>query len=235
MFPLNTVLFPGVSVPLHVFEDRYRALVHHLLHDPRPRRGCSARGDPRGLRGRRARRAVAVPGRLRRAADGGRAPRGRQLRHRGRRPAAAAPRRPRHLGSVPGRRRGAARRSARRRATTPPRRRPGARHLQGLPPPAVRRSAVETSSTATSPATRRTSPRRWPPPACSRCPSARRCSRRRRRLERLVMLPARPARGAAGDARDPVAAGHRGRPHPLVPQLMARDARARAGRRPRSR
>lgn len=31
MFPLNTVLFPGVSVPLHVFEDRYRALVHRLL------------------------------------------------------------------------------------------------------------------------------------------------------------------------------------------------------------
>ncbi len=31
MFPLGSVLFPGVSVPLHVFEDRYRALVHHLL------------------------------------------------------------------------------------------------------------------------------------------------------------------------------------------------------------
>jgi Lon protease-like protein len=31
MFPLNTVLFPGVTLPLHVFEDRYRALVHHLL------------------------------------------------------------------------------------------------------------------------------------------------------------------------------------------------------------
>jgi Lon protease-like protein len=31
MFPLSTVLFPGVTVPLHVFEDRYRALVHHLL------------------------------------------------------------------------------------------------------------------------------------------------------------------------------------------------------------
>ncbi len=31
MFPLNTVLFPGVSVPLRVFEDRYRALVHRLL------------------------------------------------------------------------------------------------------------------------------------------------------------------------------------------------------------
>lgn len=34
MFPLNTVLFPGVSVPLRVFEDRYRALVHHLLRIP---------------------------------------------------------------------------------------------------------------------------------------------------------------------------------------------------------
>ena len=31
LFPLNTVVFPGVSLPLHVFEDRYRALVHHLL------------------------------------------------------------------------------------------------------------------------------------------------------------------------------------------------------------
>ena len=39
MFPLNTVLFPGVSVPLTVFEDRYRALVHHLLRvdDPAER------------------------------------------------------------------------------------------------------------------------------------------------------------------------------------------------------
>jgi len=31
IFPLNTVVFPGVTVPLLVFEDRYRALVHHLL------------------------------------------------------------------------------------------------------------------------------------------------------------------------------------------------------------
>lgn len=39
MFPLNTVLFPGVSVPLRVFEDRYRALVHELLRieDPAER------------------------------------------------------------------------------------------------------------------------------------------------------------------------------------------------------
>ena len=35
LFPLNTVLFPGVTIPLHIFEDRYRALVHHLLRlDP---------------------------------------------------------------------------------------------------------------------------------------------------------------------------------------------------------
>ncbi|MCY7395105.1 MAG: LON peptidase substrate-binding domain-containing protein [Nocardioides sp.] len=39
MFPLNAVIYPGVSVPLAVFEDRYRALVHHLLRieDPAER------------------------------------------------------------------------------------------------------------------------------------------------------------------------------------------------------
>ena len=39
MFPLNSVLFPGITVPLHVFEDRYRALVHHLrrVEDPTAR------------------------------------------------------------------------------------------------------------------------------------------------------------------------------------------------------
>ncbi|MDE3720293.1 LON peptidase substrate-binding domain-containing protein [Nocardiopsis sp. N85] len=31
IFPLNTVLFPGVNVPLHVFEPRYRRLVAELL------------------------------------------------------------------------------------------------------------------------------------------------------------------------------------------------------------
>jgi len=36
MFPLNAVMFPGLSVPLHVFEDRYRALVHHLLRVENP-------------------------------------------------------------------------------------------------------------------------------------------------------------------------------------------------------
>lgn len=31
LFPLGTVLFPGLVLPLHVFEERYRALVRHLI------------------------------------------------------------------------------------------------------------------------------------------------------------------------------------------------------------
>src|SRR5579872_2372849 len=31
MFPLSTVLFPGASLPLHVFEPRYRALLADSL------------------------------------------------------------------------------------------------------------------------------------------------------------------------------------------------------------
>ncbi|MEU3308707.1 LON peptidase substrate-binding domain-containing protein [Nocardiopsis sp. NPDC055551] len=31
IFPLNTVLFPGMTIPLHVFEKRYRKLVSELL------------------------------------------------------------------------------------------------------------------------------------------------------------------------------------------------------------
>lgn len=31
LFPLNAVVFPGVATPLHVFEDRYRAMVRELL------------------------------------------------------------------------------------------------------------------------------------------------------------------------------------------------------------
>jgi Lon protease-like protein len=37
VFPLNTVLFPGVVAPLHVFEDRYRALMRDLLAEPEAR------------------------------------------------------------------------------------------------------------------------------------------------------------------------------------------------------
>ena len=31
LFPLNTVVFPGVVTPLHIFEERYRALVRELV------------------------------------------------------------------------------------------------------------------------------------------------------------------------------------------------------------
>jgi Lon protease-like protein len=40
LFPLSTVLYPGLMLPLHIFEDRYRALVHDLL----------AQGDRAGRR-----------------------------------------------------------------------------------------------------------------------------------------------------------------------------------------
>jgi Lon protease-like protein len=32
MFPLGTVLLPGMLLPLHVFEPRYRALAKHVVH-----------------------------------------------------------------------------------------------------------------------------------------------------------------------------------------------------------
>lgn len=37
VFPLNAVLFPGVAAPLHIFEDRYRALMRDLLTLPEAR------------------------------------------------------------------------------------------------------------------------------------------------------------------------------------------------------
>jgi uncharacterized protein len=38
MFPLGTVLYPGLLLPLHIFEDRYRQLVRDLTQGPEPRR-----------------------------------------------------------------------------------------------------------------------------------------------------------------------------------------------------
>ncbi len=38
LFPLGTVLFPGLLLPLHIFEERYRQLVRDLLTGPEPRR-----------------------------------------------------------------------------------------------------------------------------------------------------------------------------------------------------
>ncbi|MEU8069990.1 LON peptidase substrate-binding domain-containing protein [Micromonospora sp. NPDC048169] len=34
VFPLGTVLFPGLVLPLHIFEERYKALVRHLVGLP---------------------------------------------------------------------------------------------------------------------------------------------------------------------------------------------------------
>jgi uncharacterized protein len=37
LFPLGAVLYPGMLMPLHIFEDRYRQLVRDLLAGPEPR------------------------------------------------------------------------------------------------------------------------------------------------------------------------------------------------------
>jgi Lon protease-like protein len=36
LFPLGTVLYPGLLLPLHIFEQRYRQLVRDLLDGPKP-------------------------------------------------------------------------------------------------------------------------------------------------------------------------------------------------------
>jgi uncharacterized protein len=38
LFPLGAVLYPGMLMPLHIFEERYRQLVKDLLARPEPRR-----------------------------------------------------------------------------------------------------------------------------------------------------------------------------------------------------
>ena len=37
LFPLGSVLYPGLVLPLHIFEERYRQLVADLLDGPEPR------------------------------------------------------------------------------------------------------------------------------------------------------------------------------------------------------
>jgi uncharacterized protein len=37
LFPLSTVLFPGMRLPLNIFEERYRRLVRDLKAEPEPR------------------------------------------------------------------------------------------------------------------------------------------------------------------------------------------------------
>ena len=36
LFPLNTVLFPGMPLPLHIFEERYKAMIADCIRDGRP-------------------------------------------------------------------------------------------------------------------------------------------------------------------------------------------------------
>ena len=36
LFPLNVVLFPGMPLPLHIFEERYKAMVADCIRDNRP-------------------------------------------------------------------------------------------------------------------------------------------------------------------------------------------------------
>ena len=38
LFPLGTVLYPGLVLPLNIFEERYRQLVRDLLDGPEPQR-----------------------------------------------------------------------------------------------------------------------------------------------------------------------------------------------------
>ena len=38
LFPLGAVLYPGMLMPLHIFEERYRQLIRDLLERPEPRR-----------------------------------------------------------------------------------------------------------------------------------------------------------------------------------------------------
>jgi Lon protease-like protein len=36
LFPLNTVLFPGMALPLHIFEERYKLMINECVRDSRP-------------------------------------------------------------------------------------------------------------------------------------------------------------------------------------------------------
>lgn len=36
LFPLNTVLFPGATLPLHIFEERYKQMIGECIEEQRP-------------------------------------------------------------------------------------------------------------------------------------------------------------------------------------------------------
>src|SRR4051794_17661207 len=76
LFPLHTVLCPGIVLPLHVFEDRYRALTRHCLDTGEPfgvvliREGAEVGAPERPL-------AIAAVGALVEIREAGRYPDGR--------------------------------------------------------------------------------------------------------------------------------------------------------------
>ena len=137
LFPLHTVLSPGLALPLHVFEERYRADGPAL---PRRVDAVRRRPDPRGQRGRAAQRrsqelAIASVGTFAEIREASRYSDGRwdllavgagpvRDRHRPQRRRALSPR---------------GRRAARRRARRPDGRRgagrPGVPPVRRLPPP----------------------------------------------------------------------------------------------------
>ena len=69
LFPLGTVLFPGLVLPLHIFEERYRQLVRDLLDEPEPQEfGVIAirKGRETGVNGVSALHEIGCTARLRR-------------------------------------------------------------------------------------------------------------------------------------------------------------------------
>ena len=178
MFPLNTVLFPGVTVPLHVFEDRYRALVHRLLRieDPAERLFGSVairEGYEVGERGGQSVHRIGCVLQLtdvEQHDDGtfdivavGRS----RLRLEGM--DASGPFLSGTIDVI----------DEDDDDIDPELAEAARRDLRGLPRGPQRSSTGTTSSRAPCPATRRTSPGAWPPPACSPSPTASRCWRPR--------------------------------------------------------
>jgi Lon protease-like protein len=51
IFPLETVLFPGVALPLHVFEARYREMIGECLTEDKPFGVVRADGDKMAIVG----------------------------------------------------------------------------------------------------------------------------------------------------------------------------------------
>ena len=175
LFPLNAVMFPGVVTPLHIFEERYRALVRELLtveaaFDRVFGIVAIREGFEVGDHGMQSVHRVGTLVQLTEAE----AVRRRPLRHRDHRSAAPPGARVGHDRPVPA---------------------GEVELLDDVDEPDAAVEAERALSTfevyrdqlsdlradpcwrATCPPTRRTSPTRWPAPACSRSPSARRCSR----------------------------------------------------------